>query len=170
MSASSTIIEEIETLRKAGLASVAMFFYDFGEDQRRTYVDRYHRCYPSFATGPIPTTKSFDFQFNTPAWCTEPQQRRNCYMFKGLVESRDLQGLAGPHGFTVRVVAATASGRDIAARAPPVPVLGLCGFFFFFAHRTSEPKKWIVFRLTLVVNAFSHLSAIFLAFSAFCSR
>ena len=72
MSASSTIIEEIETLRKAGLASVAMFFYDFGEDQRRTYVDRYHRCYPSFATGPIPTTKSFDFQFNTPAWCTEP--------------------------------------------------------------------------------------------------
>jgi hypothetical protein len=87
MSASSTIIEEIETLRKAGLASVAMFFYDFGEDQRRTYVDRYHRCYPSFATGPIPTTKSFDFQFNTPSWCTEPQQRRNCYMFKGLVES-----------------------------------------------------------------------------------
>jgi hypothetical protein len=83
---------------------------------------------------------------------------------------RDLQGLAGPHGFTVRVVAATASGRDIAARAPPVPVLGLCGYFFFFARRTSEPKKWIVFRLTLVVNAFGHLSAIFLAFSAFCSR
>jgi hypothetical protein len=36
--------------------------------------------------------------------------------------SRDLHGWAGPHGFTVRVVAATVSGRDIAARAPPVPV------------------------------------------------
>ena len=36
--------------------------------------------------------------------------------------SRDLHGWAGPHGFTVRVVTATASGRDIAAQAPPVPV------------------------------------------------
>jgi hypothetical protein len=35
---------------------------------------------------------------------------------------RDRHGLAGPYGCTVRVVAATASGRDIAARAPPVPV------------------------------------------------
>ena len=55
--------------------------------------------------------------------------------------SRDLHGWASPHGFTVRVVTATASGRDIAARAPPVPVLGLCGYFCFFARRTSAPKK-----------------------------
>jgi NACHT domain len=33
--ASSTIIEEIETMRKSGLASLAMFYYDFREDQKR---------------------------------------------------------------------------------------------------------------------------------------
>jgi hypothetical protein len=32
---SSTIIEEIETLRKSGLASLAMFYYDFREDQKK---------------------------------------------------------------------------------------------------------------------------------------
>jgi hypothetical protein len=35
MSVSSTIIEEIETMRKCGLASLAMFYYDFREDQKR---------------------------------------------------------------------------------------------------------------------------------------
>ncbi len=35
MLASSTIIEEIETLRKSGLASLAMFYYDFKEDQKK---------------------------------------------------------------------------------------------------------------------------------------
>jgi hypothetical protein len=34
-SASSTIIEEIDTMRKSGLASLAMFYYDFREDQKR---------------------------------------------------------------------------------------------------------------------------------------
>ena len=34
MSVSSTIIEEIEALRKSGLASLAIFYYDFGEDQK----------------------------------------------------------------------------------------------------------------------------------------
>jgi hypothetical protein len=34
-SASSTIIEEIETLRKSGLASLAMFYCDFREDQKK---------------------------------------------------------------------------------------------------------------------------------------
>jgi len=91
------------------------------------------------------------------------------FLSRTLIVYRDLQGLAGPHGFTVWVVAAMALGHNIAAQAPPVPVLGLCRYFCFFARRTSEPKKWIVFRLTLIVNAFSHLSAIFLAFSAFCS-
>jgi NACHT domain len=33
--ASSTIIEEIEAMRKSGLASLAMFYYDFREDQKR---------------------------------------------------------------------------------------------------------------------------------------
>jgi hypothetical protein len=35
MSVSSTIIEEIETMRKCGLASLAMYYYDFREDQKR---------------------------------------------------------------------------------------------------------------------------------------
>jgi len=34
VSVSSTIIEEIEALRKSGLASLAIFYYDFGEDQK----------------------------------------------------------------------------------------------------------------------------------------
>jgi hypothetical protein len=32
---SSTIIEEIETMRKSGLASLTMFYYDFREDQKK---------------------------------------------------------------------------------------------------------------------------------------
>jgi hypothetical protein len=35
MSGSSTIIEEIETMQKSGLASFAMFYYDFREDQKK---------------------------------------------------------------------------------------------------------------------------------------
>ena len=35
MSASSTIIEEIDALRKSGLASLAMFYCDFREDQKK---------------------------------------------------------------------------------------------------------------------------------------
>jgi len=35
MSGSSTIIEEIEVMRKSGLASLAMFYYDFREDRKR---------------------------------------------------------------------------------------------------------------------------------------
>jgi vacuolar-type H+-ATPase subunit I/STV1 len=34
-SASSTIVEEIEALRKSGLASLAMFYCDFREDQKK---------------------------------------------------------------------------------------------------------------------------------------
>jgi len=33
--ASSTIIENIDTMRKCGLASLAFFYYDFSEDQKR---------------------------------------------------------------------------------------------------------------------------------------
>ena len=32
---SSTIVEEIETMRKSGLASLAIFYYDFREDQKK---------------------------------------------------------------------------------------------------------------------------------------
>ena len=35
MSASSTIIEDIDAARKSGLASLAMFYYDFREDQKK---------------------------------------------------------------------------------------------------------------------------------------
>jgi hypothetical protein len=35
VSASSTVIEEIETMRKSGLASLAIFYYDFREDQKK---------------------------------------------------------------------------------------------------------------------------------------
>jgi hypothetical protein len=34
VSASSTIFEEINTMRKSGLASLAMFYHDFSEDQK----------------------------------------------------------------------------------------------------------------------------------------
>ena len=37
MLGSSTIIEEIDALRKSGLASLAMFYYDFREDQKKDY-------------------------------------------------------------------------------------------------------------------------------------
>jgi hypothetical protein len=35
VSTSSTIIEEIDVIRKSGLASLALFYYDFREDQKR---------------------------------------------------------------------------------------------------------------------------------------
>jgi hypothetical protein len=35
VSVSSTIIEEIETMRKSGLASLAMFYHDFREEQKK---------------------------------------------------------------------------------------------------------------------------------------
>jgi len=35
VSASSTIIKEIETMRKSGLASLAMFYHDFREDKKK---------------------------------------------------------------------------------------------------------------------------------------
>jgi NACHT domain len=35
VSASSTIIEDIENMRKAGRASLAMYYYDFKEDQKK---------------------------------------------------------------------------------------------------------------------------------------
>ena len=36
MSASSTVIEDIDSMRKAGLASLAFFYFDFREDQKKT--------------------------------------------------------------------------------------------------------------------------------------
>jgi NACHT domain len=36
MLASSTIIEDIDSIRKAGLASLAFFYFDFREDQKKT--------------------------------------------------------------------------------------------------------------------------------------
>jgi hypothetical protein len=35
VSVSSTIVEEIEAMRKSGLASLAIFYYDFREDQKK---------------------------------------------------------------------------------------------------------------------------------------
>jgi hypothetical protein len=35
--ASSTIIEEIETMRRSGLASLAMFYHDFREDRKKDF-------------------------------------------------------------------------------------------------------------------------------------
>src|SRR5216683_2108401 len=35
VSPSSTVIEEIETMRKSGLASLAVYYYDFREDQKK---------------------------------------------------------------------------------------------------------------------------------------
>jgi len=78
---------------------------------------------------------------------------------------RDLHGWAGPHGFTVRVVTATASGRDIAARAPPVPVPRVVRVFsharVILNLRTTSRNGWIAFRLPLVVNAFGCMSSTF---------
>ena len=36
MSASSTVIENIDSMRKAGLASLAFFYFDFREDKKKT--------------------------------------------------------------------------------------------------------------------------------------
>jgi hypothetical protein len=36
MSASSTVIEDVDSMRKAGLASLAFFYFDFREDQKKT--------------------------------------------------------------------------------------------------------------------------------------
>ena len=33
--ASSTIIEDVESMRKSGLASLAFFYYDFREDAKK---------------------------------------------------------------------------------------------------------------------------------------
>ena len=35
MSASSTVIKEVETMRKSGLVSLVIFYYDFREDQKK---------------------------------------------------------------------------------------------------------------------------------------
>ena len=35
MLASSTIIEDVDAMRKAGLASLAIFYFDFREDQKK---------------------------------------------------------------------------------------------------------------------------------------
>ena len=32
---SSTIIEDVENMRRSGLASLAMFYYDFREDEKK---------------------------------------------------------------------------------------------------------------------------------------
>src|SRR6266851_1538476 len=54
----------------------------------------------------------------------------------------------------------------------PWPCLGLLGLYSFFLHAHCKPlhhfpKRWIAFRLPLVVNTFGHLSAISATFSAF---
>jgi hypothetical protein len=60
--ASSTVIEEIDTMRKSGLASLAMFYYDFREDEKKDFrgllssvlfqlsdqSDSYHRILSTF--------------------------------------------------------------------------------------------------------------------------
>src|SRR6267154_993501 len=54
----------------------------------------------------------------------------------------------------------------------PWPCLRLLGLYSFFLHAHCEPphhfpKRWIAFRLPLIVNTFGYLSAISAAFSAF---
>jgi len=72
----------------------------------------------------------------------------------------------------VWVVAATASGQDIAAQAPPVAVPQVAWVVWLFLHAHCEPlhhfpKRWIAFRLPLIVNTFGHLSAISATFLVF---
>ncbi len=52
------------------------------------------------------------------------------------------------------------------------PCLGLLGLYGFFLHAHCEPlhhflKRWIAFRLPLVINTFGHLSAISATFLVF---
>jgi hypothetical protein len=58
-----------------------------------------------------------------------------------------------------------ASGRDIAARAPPVPVPRVVRVFsharVILNLRTTSRNGWITFRLPLVVNAFGCVSSTF---------
>jgi hypothetical protein len=81
-------------------------------------------------------------------------------------------GWASLHGFTVRVVTATALGQDIAAQAPPMPtpqVAWAAQVFFACTSWTSVhhfPKRWITLGLPLVVNAFGHLGCLLATISA----
>jgi hypothetical protein len=59
MSASSEIIEDVDAMRKQGLASLVFFYHDFREDQKTAYVGSSHLCYSSFAGNPTPTLISF---------------------------------------------------------------------------------------------------------------
>jgi hypothetical protein len=82
-----------------------------------------------------------------------------------VVVARDLLRWAGPHRFIVWVVTATASGRDIATQAPPVPVPRVVQVFshvrVILNLRTTSRNGWIAFRLPLVVNAFGCVSSTF---------
>ncbi len=91
------------------------------------------------------------------------------------ISPRENHRWASPHRFMVQVVAAMALGWDIAARAPPMPVLGLCSFFLHALVINYEPlhrflKRWIIFRLPSCQHLWPHFS-LFSAFSVvFSSR
>ena len=54
------------------------------------------------------------------------------------------------------------------SKCHPCLCLGCAGIFVFLHTEHLYPKKWIIFRLTLIINAFSYLLAICPTFSAFC--
>jgi hypothetical protein len=52
---SSTIIEEIDAMRKSGLSSLAIFYYDFREDQEKDPRDFSRLCTFNYVSNPIST-------------------------------------------------------------------------------------------------------------------
>jgi hypothetical protein len=57
--ASSAIIEDIRALQKSGLASLAFFYCDFRDDQKKDSVGYSHPYWSSLVNNPTPTPPFF---------------------------------------------------------------------------------------------------------------
>ncbi|KAN0118844.1 hypothetical protein V8E52_004616 [Russula decolorans] len=80
----STFVEDIDAMRKAGLASLAFFYCDLEKIKRRTCVDFFRRSWSNFVINPTPTVMCFQVILWTCQWFAQSQRRCTCRMFNGL--------------------------------------------------------------------------------------
>jgi hypothetical protein len=78
---SSTIIGDIDVMRKAGLASLAFFYCDFREDQKKDL--RGLLSWSNFVINPTRTLIFYPSLLRTRQWFASSQRRCTCRMFKG---------------------------------------------------------------------------------------
>ncbi len=82
-----------------------------------------------------------------------------------IITCRDQHGFASLCRFMIWVVAATASGQDIAIWAPPVPMPWVVQVFLhvwvILNLHTTFQNGWIAFRLPPIVNAFGCMLSTF---------